>query len=91
MTTDPEPDFKHNPHAEAARTLKAAALETQLSASRIPSDAVRRWDGTGWEVTLPAATRRGLEKAAGTRRASEETWLRAAALLADYENTRRGL
>jgi hypothetical protein len=63
-------------------------LETQLSADGIPSDAVRAWDGEAWTLTLPPASRRRLEKAAGVRSCSVETWLRAASFLADYEATR---
>lgn len=83
-------DYGHSGHADAARLLKAVALETTLTAEGVPSAAVRRWDpdASGWIVTLPDKTRRRLEKVAGVRRSSDETWLRAAELLADYEDTR---
>lgn len=72
-------DFAHSTYAEEARTAKAIRLETQLSADGIPSAAAR---------TLPPASRRRIEKAAGVNRASDETWERAIAFLADYERSR---
>lgn len=80
-------DFAHSAYAEQRRLEKALALETVLTAEGIPSDAVRAWAGEAWRCTLPPRVRRRLEAAAGVRVCSEETWLRAAALLADYEET----
>lgn len=81
-------DYGHSAWAEEARTRKAVALEVALSGQAIPADAVREWDGQQWRVKMPAGTRSRIEKAAGVRKSSDETWLRAAELLADYEATR---
>lgn len=78
MTTTP--DFAHSGYAEQARTEKAIKIETQLWRDRIPAAAA---------ATLPPAARRRVEKAAGVRPSSDETWERAIAFLADAE-TRPG-
>ena len=71
-------DFGHSSYAEQQRTLKAISLETQLRRDGIPAAAAR---------TLPAAARRRVEKAAGVRRSSDETWERAFAFLEDAESS----
>lgn len=84
-------DYGHNAWAEQRRTEKAVALEIACNAEGLVSDAIRAWDADEgrWRITLPPRIRRALEKAAGTRVASDETWLRCAELMADYEATRR--
>lgn len=72
-------DFAHSAWAEQRRTEKAVRLETQLSADGIPAAAAR---------TLAPAARRRIERAAGVRVCSDETWARAIAFLEDYETTR---
>lgn len=72
-------DFAHSSFAEQARTTKAIALETQLRRDGIPAAAAR---------TLPPASRRRIERAAGVRRSSDETWDRAFAFLEDAERSR---
>lgn len=84
-------DFGHTQWAEEQRTTKALALEVALAAEQIPAGAVRAWDEDSreWRLTLPPRIRRRFEKAAGVRACSVETWLRAAAFLADHEDTTR--
>jgi hypothetical protein len=84
-------DFAHNGYAEQKRTEKAVAIESALAAEGLDSDACRAWDEDEqrWRITLPPKIRRRIEKAAGTRVASDETWLRALGFLADYEQTRK--
>lgn len=81
-------DFAHNGWAEQRRTEKAVAIESALTAEGLTSDHVRYWDGERWVVKLPPGVRRRIERAADVRTSSDETWLRAAAFLADYEQTR---
>jgi hypothetical protein len=74
VTTPPETpvDFAHTAYAEQARIVKAAALEGVLRAEGIPADAV---------LSLPPAARRRIERAAGIRRSSEDTWAKAVWLM----------
>lgn len=76
------PDFGHSAWAEQRRMEKAVALETALSVEGIGADAAR---------TLPPRARRRIEHKAGVNRSSDETWGKAIALLADYEQTRARL
>lgn len=69
-------DFGHTAFAEARRMEKAAALAARLHADGIPAAAV---------PSLPPASRRRVERAAGVRRSSAETWAKAAEVLEDRE------
>jgi len=65
-------DYKHNGHAEQARRLKAAYLmDTLFAHGASPDDA----------LALDAPGRRAIEKAAGTRKASDETWALVVSLM----------
>ena len=70
------PDWGHNSFAEQARMEKAIALEHRLRLDGIPSTAAR---------TLPPTARRNVERAAGVRRSSDETWDLTFRLLEDAE------
>lgn len=69
-------DFAHTAWAEGRRMEKAAALAARLHFDGIPSGAV---------PSLPPASRRRVERAAGVRRCSEETWAKALEVLEDRE------
>lgn len=60
-------DFAHNAYATEMRTQKAVKLEAYLRTSGLPS-----WAASPADLT--ADERRMVERAAGTRPGSEETW-----------------
>lgn len=80
--TVPPRDYAHNGSAAAARRLKAAFLMDQLKADGLTPEQARR---------LRHKERRAVERAAGTRRGSDETWELAATLLEEDLAYRAGL
>lgn len=73
-------DYAHNRSADAARTLKAAYIMDACHAAGLDADAAAHLDAKG---------RRAMEKAAGTRRGSDDTWLLVVTLMAREGRPRR--
>lgn len=69
-------DYAHNATANAQRVAKADRIAVQLRTEGIPAAAAR---------DLPPRARRRIERAAGSRVASDETWAMAIAFLTDHE------
>jgi len=70
VAADAMSDFSHSARAQQARLIKADKLATLLTETPGP------WPSTDTE-------RRGAEKAAGVRKASDETWALARRLYDD--------
>lgn len=73
-------DYAHSASATAARTIKADRLAEQIRAEGL---------GAAAASTLTDNARRRVEKAAGIRPASDETWALALAFVADHEQAHR--